>query len=126
MLGHKLSKTIFNQGRFSPPKRPLDCSVFARQVHRAQDREYIGPLAVISQTIVGLRPAVRSQLSSSGNVAIVVHLLDDGRKPGQVHHRQPFPRRLLNAPLVEPHSPDGQRRHVSMRTVREDKKIYPL
>src|SRR5579859_4271013 len=67
----------------------------------------MGPLSVISQIFIGLHTPVRSQLSSSRHVAIVVHLVNNRRKPRQIHHGQPVLPRIFDAPLVEPYSPNS-------------------
>ena len=90
----------------------------------AQNRVGVRLLPVERQILIRLGAAIDPRLAA-GHMIIIVQLMHDGNERRQVDDRQAVFAGVFDTPLIEPHAPDGQRRHVSIGAATEDEKIDP-
>src|SRR5579859_1146548 len=93
-------------------------------VSRAQHRVGVRFLTIEHQILIRLGASI-DPLPAASYMTVVVHLMDDGNERGQVNNRQALRAGVFDAPLVEPHTSDRQRRYVSISVPTEDEKIDP-
>lgn len=122
LMDENVPKEILNSKSLFAKKNMPDAAFLRHHVRSAQDCIRVRALAVVRKIFIGFRPAV-DPLPSTGDVVVFMKLMNNWRKIGQIDNRKPFFSRVLDEPLIEPHSPDRQRWNVLIGAPWKNKEI---
>src|SRR5271168_1888535 len=122
LVDEELPQKILDRIDLFAQENASNLSLLRHPMAGAKDCIRMRAFAVLHKIFIGLHSAV-DPLLSSRDVAVVMILMHYGRILCQIDNRQTILARVLDAPLIEPHAADCQRRNLFIRALPKDKAI---